>query len=50
MCNAIGQNLGFIIGRNAFLTLQSKEFANKWIRETPLDKGLVEIDGNLPIL
>uniref|UniRef100_A0A914HFV6 Acetyl-coenzyme A transporter 1 n=1 Tax=Globodera rostochiensis TaxID=31243 RepID=A0A914HFV6_GLORO len=44
-CNVVGQTLGFFLGNVVFLTLQSKEFANKWLRSVPADKGLVEFDG-----
>jgi PAT family acetyl-CoA transporter-like MFS transporter 1 len=44
-CNVVGQTVGFFMGNVVFLTLQSKDFANKWIRSVPLDKGLVEFDG-----
>ncbi|KAL3099177.1 hypothetical protein niasHT_025725 [Heterodera trifolii] len=45
-CNVVGQTIGFFLGNVVFLTLQSKEFANKWIRSVPSDKGLVQFDGN----
>ncbi|KAI6206495.1 hypothetical protein M3Y94_00918200 [Aphelenchoides besseyi] len=41
-CNVVGQTVGFFMGNVVFLTLQSKDFANKWIRSVPSDKGLVE--------
>lgn len=41
----VGQTVGFFLGNVVFLTLQSKDFANKWIRSVPGDKGLVEFDG-----
>ncbi|KAL3087794.1 hypothetical protein niasHT_029558 [Heterodera trifolii] len=44
-CNVVGQTIGFFLGNVVFLTLQSKEFANKWIRSVPSDKGLVQFDG-----
>ncbi|CAD5212992.1 unnamed protein product [Bursaphelenchus okinawaensis] len=44
-CNVVGQTVGFFMGNVVFLTLQSKDFANKWIRTVPQDKGLVEFDG-----
>ncbi|CAD5217386.1 unnamed protein product [Bursaphelenchus xylophilus] len=43
-CNVVGQTVGFFMGNVVFLTLQSKDFANKWIRSTPQDKGIVEFD------
>ncbi|KAI6183623.1 hypothetical protein M3Y97_00508300 [Aphelenchoides bicaudatus] len=44
-CNVVGQTVGFFMGNVVFLTLQSKDFANKWFRSVPADKGLVEFDG-----
>jgi MFS transporter, PAT family, solute carrier family 33 (acetyl-CoA transportor), member 1 len=44
-CNVVGQTMGFFMGNVVFLTLQSKDFANKWLRSVPSDKGLVEFDG-----
>jgi hypothetical protein len=44
-CNVVGQTVGFFMGNVVFLTLQSKDFANKWIRSVPGDKGIVEFDG-----
>ncbi|KAI1727431.1 acetyl-coenzyme A transporter 1 domain-containing protein [Ditylenchus destructor] len=44
-CNVVGQTAGTFLGNVVFLTLQSKHFANKWIRSTPSDKGLVGLDG-----
>jgi hypothetical protein len=46
----VGQTVGFFMGNVVFLTLQSKDFANKWIRSVPSDKGLVEFDGWFSIL
>ncbi|KAI1726792.1 acetyl-coenzyme A transporter 1 domain-containing protein [Ditylenchus destructor] len=44
-CNVVGQTVGFFLGNVVFLTLQSKDFANKWIRSVPGDKGIVDFDG-----
>ncbi|KAI6211494.1 Acetyl-coenzyme A transporter 1 family protein [Aphelenchoides besseyi] len=49
-CNVVGQTVGFFMGNVVFLTLQSKDFANKWIRSVPSDKGLVEFDGKFILL
>ncbi|TMS34037.1 hypothetical protein L596_001700 [Steinernema carpocapsae] len=44
-CNAVGQTAGFFIGNVVFLTLESENFANKFIRSTPGKKGLVDLAG-----
>ncbi|KAI6234927.1 hypothetical protein M3Y99_00744000 [Aphelenchoides fujianensis] len=44
-CNVVGQTAGFYTGKILLLTLQSKEFANKWIRSSPLDTGIIEFEG-----
>jgi PAT family acetyl-CoA transporter-like MFS transporter 1 len=46
-CNVVGLNVGYTLGSVVFLTLQSKHFANTWIRAVPGDNGLVEFDGNI---
>ncbi|KAH7716066.1 acetyl-coenzyme A transporter 1-like protein [Aphelenchoides avenae] len=43
-CDMIGMTFGHLLGNAVFLTIQSKEFANKWIRTEPGDRGLVEFD------
>lgn len=49
-CNVAGQTIGFFLGNVVFLTLQSKEFANKWLRSVPKEKGIVEFDGMFYVL
>jgi Acetyl-coenzyme A transporter 1 len=44
-CNVVGQTVGIFFGNVVYLTLQSKEFANKWLRSTPADTGIVDLDG-----
>uniref|UniRef100_A0A914CB71 Acetyl-coenzyme A transporter 1 n=2 Tax=Acrobeloides nanus TaxID=290746 RepID=A0A914CB71_9BILA len=46
-CNVVGQTVGFFLGNVVFLTLESKEFANKWIRSVPQDHGIVDLAGGL---
>ncbi|KAH7706020.1 acetyl-coenzyme A transporter 1, partial [Aphelenchoides avenae] len=43
-CDIIGMTFGHLLGNAVFLTIQSKEFANKWIRSQPGQRGLVEFD------
>ncbi|KAH7684476.1 hypothetical protein AAVH_41016, partial [Aphelenchoides avenae] len=43
-CDMIGMTFGHLLGNAVFLTIQSKEFANNWIRSEPGDRGLVEFD------
>ncbi|GMR61218.1 hypothetical protein PMAYCL1PPCAC_31413, partial [Pristionchus mayeri] len=43
-CNAAGQTAGSFLGNVLFLTLESKNFANRF-RETPLDHGFVDLAG-----
>ena len=44
-CNVVGQTIGFFLGNVGLLTLESKDFANKWIRSTPQDYGIVDLPG-----
>lgn len=49
-CNVVGQTAGFFLGNVAFLALQSKDFANKYFRTIPGNKGIVEFDGLIFLL
>uniref|UniRef100_A0AC35G185 Acetyl-coenzyme A transporter 1 n=1 Tax=Panagrolaimus sp. PS1159 TaxID=55785 RepID=A0AC35G185_9BILA len=44
-CNVVGQTIGFFLGNVGLLTLESKDFANKWIRSVPQDYGIVDLPG-----
>ncbi|XP_031572070.1 acetyl-coenzyme A transporter 1-like [Actinia tenebrosa] len=46
-CNTVGQTAGYFLGNVVFLALSSPEFANKYIRSVPLDKGLIDLGGFL---
>ncbi|GMS85021.1 hypothetical protein PENTCL1PPCAC_7196, partial [Pristionchus entomophagus] len=43
-CNAVGQTAGVFLGNVVFLTLESKDFANKF-RSVPQDTGFVDLAG-----
>jgi MFS transporter, PAT family, solute carrier family 33 (acetyl-CoA transportor), member 1 len=45
--NLIGQNFGSLLGFIVFLSLESKEFCNKYIFSEPRDEGLVKLSGFL---
>jgi hypothetical protein len=43
----VGLTAGQFLSSTIFLAFNSKEFANKWFRSTPLDTGLVSLGGAL---
>ena len=43
----VGLTAGQFLTSTIFLAFNSKEFANKWFRSTPLDEGLVSLGGAL---
>ena len=48
-CNSVGQTAGYFLGNVVFLTLESKDFANRYVRQ-PLQlpfqsTGLVTLPG-----
>lgn len=45
--NFIGQSFGSLLGFIVFLSLESKEFCNKYIFSEPRDEGLVKLSGFL---
>lgn len=45
--NCVGQSLGALLGFVVFLTLESKDFCNKFIFDEPRDEGLVRFSGFL---
>jgi MFS transporter, PAT family, solute carrier family 33 (acetyl-CoA transportor), member 1 len=45
--NCLGQSFGALLGFIVFLTLESKDFCNKYIFNEPQDEGLVKLSGFL---
>jgi len=45
----VGLTAGQFLSSTVFLAFNSKEFANKWFRTTPLDTGLVSLGGALAV-
>lgn len=45
--NCIGQSFGALLGFIVFLTLESKDFCNKYIFSEPRDEGLLKLSGFL---
>ncbi|CAI4055853.1 hypothetical protein SKDZ_02G3250 [Saccharomyces kudriavzevii ZP591] len=41
----IGLNVGYFMSFTVFLSLNSSDFANKYLRKTPLDHGLISLGG-----
>ncbi|KAI2795945.1 hypothetical protein BLOT_016298, partial [Blomia tropicalis] len=44
-CNSVGQTAGYFLGNVVFLTLESAEFANSYIRSVPQPNGLIDLPG-----
>ena len=44
---SIGLNTGYFLSFTVFLAFNSPEFANKYFRSVPMDKGLVSLGGYL---
>jgi PAT family acetyl-CoA transporter-like MFS transporter 1 len=50
-CNSVGQTAGFFLGNVVFLSLESKDFANRYVRQ-PLNMefqptGLITLPGKI---
>jgi PAT family acetyl-CoA transporter-like MFS transporter 1 len=50
-CNSVGQTAGYVLGNVVFLALESKDFANRYIRQ-PLhmelqSTGLITLPGKI---
>ena len=45
-CNVVGQTIGFFLGNVGLLTLESKDFANKF-RSVPQEYGFVDLSSKL---
>lgn len=46
-CNTIGQTIGYLLGNLVFLTLESEEFANTYLRSEPQKGGIITFSGFL---
>ena len=42
-CNSVGQTAGYFMGNICFLALTSPDLANKYLRSTPQDSGIIKI-------
>lgn len=42
-CNSVGQTAGYFMGNLCFLALTSSELANKYLRSTPQETGIIKI-------
>lgn len=42
-CNSVGQTIGFFLGYVLFLSLESAEFCNKYLRSVPQTTGIVTL-------
>ena len=43
-CNTVGQTTGYFLGYTIFLALESKDFCNNYLRSTPLDRGIFQLE------
>ncbi len=53
-CNSVGQTAGYFLGNVVFLALESKDFANRYVRE-PLNMelqstGLITLPGKITMV
>ena len=50
-CNSVGQTAGYFLGNVVFLALESKDFANRYVRQTfnlPIQStGLITLPGKM---
>lgn len=46
-CNSVGQTAGYFLGNVLFLSLESADFCNKYLRSEPKDTGLVTLSSFL---
>ena len=42
-CNSVGQTTGYFMGNICFLALTSPDLANKYLRSTPQETGIIKI-------
>lgn len=48
-CNSVGQTAGYFIGYVLFISLESAEFCNSYLRSTPSDEGILTLHGKKAI-
>ncbi|XP_066997962.2 acetyl-coenzyme A transporter 1 isoform X2 [Anabrus simplex] len=46
-CNSVGQTAGYFLGYVLFISLESADFCNKYLRSTPQSVGLITLSGFL---
>lgn len=46
-CNTVGQTIGYVIGNLVFLSLESEDFSNAYLRSVPSSGGVVSFAGYL---
>lgn len=46
-CNSVGQTAGYFLGNVVFLSLESADFCNRYLRSVPQQEGIVTLDGFL---
>ncbi|WAR13838.1 ACATN-like protein [Mya arenaria] len=46
-CNSVGQTAGIFLGNVLFLTLESADFCNKYLRSQPSEQGIITFSGFL---
>ncbi|XP_077257319.1 acetyl-coenzyme A transporter 1 isoform X2 [Temnothorax americanus] len=46
-CNSVGQTAGYFIGYVLFISLESAEFCNSYLRSTPSEEGILTLPGFL---
>lgn len=44
-CNSVGQTAGYFVGYVLFISLESAEFCNSYLRSTPSDEGILTLPG-----
>jgi len=49
-CNSVGQTAGYFIGYVLFISLESAEFCNSYLRSTPSDEGILTLPGKKELL
>lgn len=42
-CNSVGQTAGYFLGYVVFIALESKDFCNTYIRDVPLEDGMITL-------
>ncbi|KAH8303579.1 hypothetical protein KR018_003975 [Drosophila ironensis] len=42
-CNSVGQTAGYFLGYVVFIALESKDFCNTYLRDVPLEEGMITL-------